>query len=582
MPGTDTPVANLGRQLFSVLLSWLVWVAVAAVVVAVLWWLLSRRGLAVPGRHLFFGERAGAGDREPPARKFLRISFGLLWIVDGLLQAQPKMPGGFLADVIQPGLASAPSWYGEAMAPLIRAWTRHPVTTDAATVCLQVGLGLLILIGGRGLLAKAALAGSILWAIVVWTVGEAFGGLLTAGASWLRGSPGAVLIYLMAAGLLLLRWEQWESGRAQVIARRLAAGWVAVGALLQAWPGEGMWSASGLAAPFIDGAQMAQPTVVRRPIGHLADLASAHTQAMNAVIVVVLVCVAIALWFSGRTAVVVAGLVTCAATWWLAQDFGVLGGTGTDPNAALPLGLLMACSLATWTATAAVKPEVELEQRRAPGMRIAVAAGLMTLGVGLVLVVPLGLTSTIGTSADAAGLAADSGGGLRQIPPRPAVGFSLTDQAGRRVTMGSLKGKLVVLTFLDPVCTTDCPLIANQLAAADRDLGAASGQVEFVAIDTNPVFDQVDDVDAFTQSHGLADLPNWHFLCGEANTVQNIIADYGISVDVPAVGMIQHSEGVYFITAAGLQAAYLDDGAGDQLTKTYADRVRDEIRTLLR
>jgi len=147
---------------------------------------------------------------------------------------------------------------------------------------------------------------------------------------------------------------------------------------------------------------------------------------------------------------------------------------------------------------------------------------------------------------------------------------------------GDLTGKLVVLTFLDPVCTSDCPLIANQLAIADRELGSLAQQVEFVAIDTNPMFHFVSDVDAFTQSHGLGGFANWHFLCGAPDTVEGVLAAYGISVVVPAVGMIQHSEAMYFITADGRQAAYLDDGAGVQLTETYADQVRDEIRSLLK
>ena len=46
----------------------------------------------------------------------------------------------------------------------------------------------------------------------------------------------------------------------------------------------------------------------------------------------------------------VATLVLCGATWWLAQDFGVLGGLATDPNTALPLGLLIASALPGWRA----------------------------------------------------------------------------------------------------------------------------------------------------------------------------------------------------------------------------------------
>ena len=53
----------------------------------------------------------------------------------------------------------------------------------------------------------------------------------------------------------------------------------------------------------------------------------------------------------------------------------------------------------------------------------------------------------------------------------PAPNFTLTSQDGRQVSLASLRGKVVLLTFLDPVCTTDCPLIAQEMRSADTLLG---------------------------------------------------------------------------------------------------------------
>ncbi len=82
-------------------------------------------------------------------------------------------------------------------------------------------------------------------------------------------------------------------------------------------------------------------------------------------------------------------------------------------------------------------------------------------------------------------------------------------------------------------------------------------------------------------SHGLDDLPNWHFLAGSAADLQQITAAYGIAIQVPSVGMIQHGEGIYFIGRDGTMQAYLGDGAAEELTSTYAETVRGEIRRLL-
>ena len=107
--------------------------------------------------------------------------------------------------------------------------------------------------------------------------------------------------------------------------------------------------------------------------------------------------------------------------------------------------------------------------------------------------------------------------------------------------------------------------------------------MEIVAIDTNPVFTGVEDVAAFTESHGLSDLPNWHFaLQVRPATVSDVLAEFGIAVTVPAVGMIEHSEAIYFITPDG------SHGRLPGRRRRRADRHRvlpsliaDEIRSLL-
>ena len=43
---------------------------------------------------------------EPVARHLLRVSFGLIWIFDGILQAQASMPLGMTTQVIQPSAAA--------------------------------------------------------------------------------------------------------------------------------------------------------------------------------------------------------------------------------------------------------------------------------------------------------------------------------------------------------------------------------------------------------------------------------------------------------------------------------------------
>ena len=142
-------------------------------------------------------------DPEPAARRLLRVAFGLIWIFDGILQAQASMPLGMAPQVIQPAaadladLGAAPrSTPGRRSGATTRS-PRRPrrYGSRSASVCW-----LLVARGGTGH-GSAGLA-SVGWGLVVWVFGEAFGGIFAPGLTWLFGAPGAVLFYCVAGVLI--------------------------------------------------------------------------------------------------------------------------------------------------------------------------------------------------------------------------------------------------------------------------------------------------------------------------------------------------------------------------------------------
>jgi len=153
----------------------------------------------------------------------------------------------------------------------------------------------------------------------------------------------------------------------------------------------------------------------------------------------------------------------------------------------------------------------------------------------------------------------------------PARNFQLTDQHGRTVSLASLRGKVVLLTFLDPVCTTDCPLIAQEFRAAGQLLGAASGKVDLVAIVANPIYHQVADTQAFDRQEHLNQVPNWLYLTGTVPQLQQVWKDYGVAaVILPGGSMIGHNDVAYVIGQNGHVRAELstDPGPGTTATKS--------------
>ena len=74
-------------------------------------WITVRAWLpAQVGRAAGSGSLPAPAAAEPQWRQVLRIGFGLLWVFDGILQAQPKMAIGLPSQVIEPAAASSPHW----------------------------------------------------------------------------------------------------------------------------------------------------------------------------------------------------------------------------------------------------------------------------------------------------------------------------------------------------------------------------------------------------------------------------------------------------------------------------------------
>jgi cytochrome oxidase Cu insertion factor (SCO1/SenC/PrrC family) len=142
--------------------------------------------------------------------------------------------------------------------------------------------------------------------------------------------------------------------------------------------------------------------------------------------------------------------------------------------------------------------------------------------------------------------------GLSPVPARAAPGFRLTDQNGRKLALSSLRGKVVVLNFMDPHCTDICPLVSQEFVDAQRDLGKAAGQVVFAAVNVNQFFNRVSDVAAFSDEHQLSSIPSWHFFTGPLNSLQATWRDYNVAVAAPnPKADIVHTSVMYFIGPDG-------------------------------
>ncbi len=153
--------------------------------------------------------------------------------------------------------------------------------------------------------------------------------------------------------------------------------------------------------------------------------------------------------------------------------------------------------------------------------------------------------------------------GLSPVLAKAAPGFRLTDQNGRTLALSSLRGKVVVLNFMDPHCTDICPLVSQEFVDAQHDLGKAAGQVVFAAVNVNQFFNRVADVAAFSSEHQLSSIPSWHFFTGPVDSLQAIWRGYNVAVEAPNPNAdIVHTSVMYFIGPDGREryiAVPMDD-----------------------
>ncbi len=323
--------------------------------IAAVWAGARGRRIRVPGAGKA-ARRAGAWVAEPAGRRLLRTGFGLLWIFDGLLQAQPAMAAGLPSRVIEPAAASSPPWVQHVVDWGAAAWSDHPVQAGTAAVWIQVGIGIWLMAASGGTWSRLAGLASAGWGLVVWVLGESFGGIFAPGLTWLFGAPGAAGYYCAAGVLLALPERYWRGPRLGRAVLAVMGVFLAGMAVLQAWPGRGFWQGAehgrpgtlaGLTAAM---AQTPQPGFLAAWVRAFTSFDQAHGFAVNLAGVIVpaaigLVLLAARPLHGSRPAVlrmtVVFLAAACLADWVLIEDLGFFGGLGTDPNSMIPLLLLV-------------------------------------------------------------------------------------------------------------------------------------------------------------------------------------------------------------------------------------------------
>ena len=178
--------------------------------------------------------------------------------------------------------------------------------------------------------------------------------------------------------------------------------------------------------------------------------------------------------------------------------------------------------------------------------------------------------------------------GIEALARHAAPGFHLASSRGGELSLSALRGKAVVLTFLDAPCNDACPVIGAELAAADQRLKSAARGVEFLIVNSDPRATAWQAAPPALARTGLQHLANAAFLTGPIASLNPIWKQYGVGIQVSSTGQVAHSNLLYFIDPKGRVAYRATPYANEAHNGTYhlapalQQRWADGIATYLR
>lgn len=135
-----------------------------------------------------------------------------------------------------------------------------------------------------------------------------------------------------------------------------------------------------------------------------------------------------------------------------------------------------------------------------------------------------------------------------------APDFQLTDQNGATVALSDFRGKIVVLTFMDTKCIDTCPLTAYHFTQTYQQLNdVQKTQVVFLGINVNLDAASIEDLYKISQAWRLNEIPQWHFVTGNAELLEPVWQGYHVSVMTHGAEQekLSHTSGTYIIDPLG-------------------------------
>lgn len=170
---------------------------------------------------------------------------------------------------------------------------------------------------------------------------------------------------------------------------------------------------------------------------------------------------------------------------------------------------------------------------------------------------------------------------LDQSAPRrqiyfPIRDFALVDQDGKAFQSRSLRGRVVLVSFIYTTCPDICPLITTSMRLVQEGLRPSERRSVFLlSITTDPEVDTPEVLKSYAARYKI-DLSNWSFVTGGLQSLTHVWKSFGVRVERKARGLVNHTSLTALIDQKGvLRFAYYGSSPDHK-------RVLQDMRSLLR
>jgi len=157
----------------------------------------------------------------------------------------------------------------------------------------------------------------------------------------------------------------------------------------------------------------------------------------------------------------------------------------------------------------------------------------------------------------------------------PIPDFSLTDQKGEPFEFKTLRGKIVLLTFVYTTCPDVCPLVTVSMRSVQKDLSPKEREsVYLLSVTTDPEIDKPEILKSYGERHQV-DFTNWSLLTGDIQQLVLLWKAFGIRVLRKARGLVSHTSLTALMDGKGIMRYVYHGTAPDPKI------ILEDLRTLL-